>query len=1426
MDNAGDFVVTWSASGGGSNGLDIWARRYDAAGDPLADAFVVNTTTTGDQVAPAIAMDAAGDFVISWATVFGNPNNKLWTFSTQSFDSTGAARGGQVTLTNSGWLEPGTKLAIFSDASFVAAWPVEPNGSTVNIVYQTFSPSGIPSGSQTTVTSVTGMPTDIDMPVVGVACDASGDIAVAWLNAPGTLDLSTYDASGASLASSVVVASVFGADIAMNAGGTIGVAWLTSNGSSTQQCVANIYSLAGVAQGANIVVNANVLSNATVNNGVSIALDASGDFDVAYSASTPANVGATEFISTAAYDSVGTFVTTWLTNPPLPGQSRFNPALVADSNGDMVLASSAGVDENYAIHAERFAGFTDPASLSGQIWLDNNGNGVRDNGDGSSSCSVSLFNDSMLMSTVTATGSFSFNSLMPGESVYVQVVPPTGSFLTLYNAGSSPAVSSEIDPATGRSTAVVPAPDQAIGDINIGLVPAATIVGEVFSDLLSDGTANGLDPGLPGKTVYLDSNGNGILDPGEPSQLADFAGFAGNFSFSVPPGNYTLRVLNDGTNVDPAPAETASVVPTQRLTVNIPIHSLKAVPAPVAAGAAVVVGSGAAVDSATDANGDSVVAYTQTSGSTSNIFAQRFSSTGTAVGSPFRVNTSSVASDEAEVGIADNGSFIVAWRGGNVVRAQRYAAEGTALGGEMTVDTPASGDSIYSMDVSTDDNGAFAVVWAKHLSQVGTYTFARLYEAAGNPVTDAMQISTTGEPGDAHPSVAMGDDGTCFIVWQGDDAGGNQDVFGRRLDSSGIPQGPQFAISTTTTGNQSYPDVSVNSSGQSAVVWAANAPPSVAGEGVYVQRYDAAGNAIGREMLLSINASAKDHITLGDQGDMLVSWCPSSAGLAAVYVDAAGAPHGFTPINDNVTHGTFGAGMDAAGDATFGYDTSGTVNIRRFVSRPAVLATNFQLTAAPPMKLVLRLSSDVTLLPGTGDVTILNNNTLAIIPASAMEITATSDNTLTITFPGFTSGALPSGSYTFTLPASKVVNTAGHAMNADFVSRFLWVAGTDAADSIILRRSSDKLTFQVFDNVPTTGSPSYTAPVSTLGQFRIDGGAGDDTVTLDFSNGVPFTTVGFSYTGGSGSNSLVLTAATGSHSVVADAITGITFDSTTVPFNVQNLMVDPAGGSDSLGVGGMVVTVPANPAGSGILPRTFSHLNVSNGVLRFADAASPSDRSVVVVALSTLRLNQGTIDLGGNDMIVRNGNLATITSLLQSGSNFAAGGYWNGTGIQSSTAGAHTNTALGVLLNTTAGRTFDNQTLAVNDVVVKYTLNGDSDLDGQVNVADLANLAGNFGKTSGQFWISGDFDYNGSVNVADLADLSGNFGSSFAGATSIAAAPAAQHVSPAASPEAVPAAAATLWSPPIISTMASDVAAQIFSTPNQQDRTRVVDLLS
>ena len=64
-DTDGDFVVTWSAWNATTD-WDIFAQRFNAAGQTVGDIFRVNATTTGTQRYSAVAMDAQGDFVITW----------------------------------------------------------------------------------------------------------------------------------------------------------------------------------------------------------------------------------------------------------------------------------------------------------------------------------------------------------------------------------------------------------------------------------------------------------------------------------------------------------------------------------------------------------------------------------------------------------------------------------------------------------------------------------------------------------------------------------------------------------------------------------------------------------------------------------------------------------------------------------------------------------------------------------------------------------------------------------------------------------------------------------------------------------------------------------------------------------------------------------------------------------------------------------------------------------------------------------------------------------------------------------------------------------------------------------------------------------------------------------------------------------------
>jgi len=98
-----------------------------------------------------------------------------------------------------------------------------------------------------------------------------------------------------------------------------------------------------------------------------------------------------------------------------------------------------------------------------------------------------------------------------------------------------------------------------------------------------------------------------------------------------------------------------------------------------------------------------------------------------------------------------------------------------------------------------------------------------------------------------------------------------------------------------------------------------------------------------------------------------------------------------------------------------------------------------------------------------------------------------------------------------------------------------------------------------------------------------------------------------------------------------------------------------------------------------------------------------------------------------------------------------------------SAAGASSSpkTAIGYELNNngsggTIVSTFDGQPAVVTDVLLQYTLVGDTNLNATVNFGDLLTLAQNYNKT-GTIWTTGDFNYDGTTNFADLLGLAQNY---------------------------------------------------------------------
>jgi autotransporter-associated beta strand protein len=155
-----------------------------------------------------------------------------------------------------------------------------------------------------------------------------------------------------------------------------------------------------------------------------------------------------------------------------------------------------------------------------------------------------------------------------------------------------------------------------------------------------------------------------------------------------------------------------------------------------------------------------------------------------------------------------------------------------------------------------------------------------------------------------------------------------------------------------------------------------------------------------------------------------------------------------------------------------------------------------------------------------------------------------------------------------------------------------------------------------------------------------------------------------------------------------------------------------------------------------------------------ANTHTHTQGAIVINAGSTLDITNNTVQLNfgapGNDPV------ATITSELAAAYN---GGLWTGTTgtagvITSTTAQTTGGPALAIGIND--GNSDAGSAAAPNQIVVKYTLSGDTNLDGLVNFTDLVAVVQNFNK-AGTDWAHGNFQFGTSTNFNDLVAVVQNF---------------------------------------------------------------------
>jgi len=223
--------------------------------------------------------------------------------------------------------------------------------------------------------------------------------------------------------------------------------------------------------------------------------------------------------------------------------------------------------------------------------------------------------------------------------------------------------------------------------------------------------------------------------------------------------------------------------------------------------------------------------------------------------------------------------------------------------------------------------------------------------------------------------------------------------------------------------------------------------------------------------------------------------------------------------------------------------------------------------------------------------------------------------------------------------------------------------------------------------------------------------------------------------------------------------------------------------------GSHTISAPVNINKTGAISVAADSGLTLSGTLSFASGVALSKTGAGTLAARNLRVDSLNID-GGKVSILADGTAggaSRVTSLSQSagttldltnnglaidytGASPAgairaaiisgrAGGTWTGPGITSSNAAASSSdSALGYAELSALGAApglFGEVTTDADTVLVRYTLLGDSNLSGNVNIADFSLLAANF--NSGGEWYDGDYNYDNTVNIGDFSLLAANF---------------------------------------------------------------------
>ena len=907
----GSYIVVWqSAPSRGTGDISsngIFAQRYTATGQPIGGEFTVNTTLTGDQSKPQVVALDGGGYVVTWHSSTGDGAG--YGIFAQRFDAAGAPVGGEFQV-NSGaagnQYDPQiTALTGANAGGFVITW----HQDSAEVEARVFDAAGNPVGTDLQVNlqipRLNGNDSNEYQPAI--AATADGGFTIVWRDS----DTDGYGTAvfgqryGVSLSGGTVTRlggtnpdgsaaptnfrvndQTYGSQyepkiVGLAGGGFVVVFQSDVADSSGTGLLGQIYNAAGLRVGTEFVLTSHVAGEQTTADVVAMP---DGSFLVTWqSNSNDGFEGYDVFVKRFAAD--GHVLNEEQRVNSFGAGFQGDPAISVVGDGFTVVWTSTGQDgSGNGVFQQHFTFDTGPAGA------------VADRPTLSASDAVGD-EDTAIQLTVSAGLTDSDGS----ETLTLEVsgIPIGATLSDGVQSFTATTADRTVDIAgwTLASLTIAPAADSdADFTLQLRAQSRETVGGDIAwnTDSIRVTVNSVAETQLPYNDEF-DANTTTLNTQSDP-HVAAFAdgSYVVVWTSDGQAGGYAEEIVARLFNADGTPRSAEFTVNTYH-----DHYENRA-------------------DVTVLADGGFMVAWTQLDQNGYGVFAQRYDANGarltldgSAGGAVVQINDTT-ARDQywPEITALADGGWIVTWQSLDQeaapgqpgdetwgIYAKRYAADGSVVqmydaagvgANEVRINVTVVGHQQHAGVVQLA-GGGFAFTWYGPDASAGGQ-YLRLYDASGHPITslgNAGEIlantTTTNEQGaESGPITALADGGL-VIVWHSQNQDGSgYGIYGQVYNADGTTRGGEFHVSSYAYDNQQEPRISNLPDGGFMVVWT-SANQDGDSWGVYAQRFDATGDAVGAEFRLN-------ETTIGDQSTPAIAVQPDGSGVIVVWEapDASG----------------------------------------------------------------------------------------------------------------------------------------------------------------------------------------------------------------------------------------------------------------------------------------------------------------------------------------------------------------------------------------------------------------------------------------------------------------------------------------------------------------------------------------------------------